>query len=280
MNRNPEASLDGILKSYRSDGPFIVPRAADIAAWCKECGIDPRTPHPWLFDYESLAHFRQEGVVALFSAIDIKASHAVLSLGEGNGGPSRLLAKLVGCHVTGVDVNPAQLSLARECSELAGVARLIDLVEQDAHDLDLGSRRFDRFYDSETMCHWRYKDVIMERVRRHLKPGAILGFNEWLLGDRGDLNDVDFPIPYEPNIWFQSTLQETSELLKKLGFEVLSANDVTDEVDNRLRRRLAALKGFEKVLDECGLRGIPYFEAMNRTHYKFLRYGRLIARMP
>lgn len=274
-----------IIRSYRPDGPFRVFPPKFLRKLYRQWGLDPTTPHPWVFDAEAMCHFRQEGVSRLFELLKPGRGCRVLSLGEGNGAPSRLLAKLYGCRVTGVDVSPLQTANARECAALHGVERLVDYVRQDLHDLDLGRRRFDRLYDNESAVHWRDKEAILARALKHLKPGSLAGFNEWLLGDRGDLDDAwsrfpDFRRMWDRGIWFQVTLRGFCGILRRAGFKVLQAEELTDEVDDVSRRRLAVLEKLRGSLDEGSRLGIPYFKAMLKTHGRYLRYGRIIARAP
>ena len=280
-----DSCIERIIRAYRPDGPFRVFPPRYLRKLYRDSGLDPRTPHPWVFDAEAMSHFRQEGVARLFQELRLGRACRVLSLGEGNGAPSRLLAKLYGCRVTGVDVSPLQTANARACASLHGVERRVDYVQQDVHELDLGRRRFDRLYDNESAIHWRDKGAVLARARRFLKPRSLAGFNEWLLGDEGGLDDAwrlspEFRRMYDRGIWFQLTLKGFCAVLRQAGYEVLRAEDLTDEVDETPRRRLAVLERLRGSLDDGSRLGIPYFRAMLKTHRRYLRYGRIIARTP
>lgn len=260
-------------------------RAKDLKAWYAESGFDPRSTRSWVFDSESLAHFHQEGVKALFDPLRISPEHEVLSLGEGNGAPSRLLAKLVGCKVTGVDVTPSQVATARECAPMHGVEHLVEYIRQDVCRLDLGKRRFDRLYINESMGHWYDKASALKRAVKHLKPGALIGINEWTRGDKGDLCDAWDAIPefrpmYQKDVWFQSSLGEVCDMLLGAGCKILRAEELTDEVHERMAAHLKALQAIENRLGKRGRLGIPYIKAMLATHPDYLRYGRIIAAAP
>src|SRR5688500_5454180 len=83
-----------VVKSYRPDGPFMVLRSAELQAIYKRYRLNPKSTMPSVFAVESLAHFFQDGVRALFDRLNLTKDSLVLSVGEGNGAPSRLLAKL------------------------------------------------------------------------------------------------------------------------------------------------------------------------------------------
>jgi ubiquinone/menaquinone biosynthesis C-methylase UbiE len=276
--------VERVIQSYRSDGPFMVLGAKELAGIYERWRLDPRRPEAAIFAVESLAHVLQDGVKALFDALKLTRASLVLSVGEGNGAPSRLLAKLVGCRIVGVDVSPLQIANAREVSHLHGVAHLVEYVQQNASTLDLGDRRFDAAYFNETMCHWEDKLSALRRTLAHLRPGARLAFNDWLRGRKGTLNDAYHAVPgfrplYQRDVWRQISLGETCRLLEAAGFTVLSAEELTDFTDRGLRRRLQVLERGCRS-DEPTRRGIQYYRVMAATHYDYLCYGRFIAQAP
>ncbi|MBI2187375.1 MAG: methyltransferase domain-containing protein [Acidobacteria bacterium] len=274
--------IDRVIQSYRPDGPFMVLRAKELQAIYTQYRLDPRMPVPAVFAVESLAHFLQDGITALFRALNLTSDSLVLSVGEGNGAPSRLLAKLVGCRIVGVDVSPLQIANAREVARVHGVGHLVEYVQQNASALDLGAQRFDAAYFNETMCHWEDKLTALRRTRAHLKPKALLGINDWLRGRRGTLNDAYEAVPafrglYQPDVWRQISLGETCRLLEEAGFQVLRAEERTDLVDRGLKRRLGELQRLPQN-DEPVRRGVRYYEGMLAAHYDYVCYGRVIAR--
>jgi ubiquinone/menaquinone biosynthesis C-methylase UbiE len=262
----------------------MVLRAEDLQAIYKAYRLDPRTTAPAIFAVESLAHVLQDGIKALFDSLNPTKESMVLSVGEGNGAPSRLLAKLVGCRIVGVDVSPLQIANAREVAHLHGVERLVEYVQQNASTLDLGDRRFDVAYLNETLCHWEDKLSALRRILRHLKPKALLGINDWLKGRKGTLNDAYYAVPgfrdlYQPNIWRQISLGELCRLLEEAGFCVLRAEELSDSIDRGLKRRLRELEKLPQD-NEPTQRGVRYYRGMIATHYDYLRYGRVIAQAP
>jgi SAM-dependent methyltransferase len=285
MNSAAAPSLtERVIESYRPDGPFMVLRANELRSIYRKYGLDPRKPIPAVFAVESLAHVLQDGIQALFDSLQVTQDSVALSVGEGNGAPSRLLAKLVGCRVVGVDISPLQIENAREVAELHGVADRVEYIRQDATRLDLGGRRFDACYFNETMCHWEDKLSALRRTRAHLRPGARLGINDWLRGRKGSLNEACDAVPgfrdlYQPDIWRQLTLDEICALLEEAGFRVVEAVDITDATDRGLRRRLRELQMLPQDTEPVR-RGVQYYRVMLDTHYEYLGYGRILAQVP
>lgn len=262
----------------------MVLRARELEAIYKAYRLNPRTTEPAIFAVESLAHVLQNGIEDLFTALKLSAGSHVLSVGEGNGAPSRLLAKLVGCRIVGVDVSPLQIANAREVAQLHGVEDLVEYVQQDATVLDLGDQRFDAAYLNETFCHWEDKLSALRRILAHLKPKALLGINDWVRGRKGTLNDAYHSLPdfrelYQPDIWRQLSLGQICALVEEAGFILVRAEDLTDATDRGLRRRLLELRRLPQD-NEPTRRGVRYYQGMIATHYGYLCYGRVIAQAP
>jgi cyclopropane fatty-acyl-phospholipid synthase-like methyltransferase len=281
--------VDRVIKSYLPDGPFMVMGPEQLEPIYRQFGIDPHSTDPTIFDMESLSHFLQAGVTTLFEQLRVEKQHHVLSVGEGNGAPSRLLAKMIGCRITCVDVSPIQLETARRCAAMHGVSHLLEFKEQNANRLDLGDSRFDRFYANESACHWENKEEAFRRIITHIKPGGLVGVNDWIRGSEGQLTDAetavaDFNGLYQHDVWRQISLEEMCRLLENSGCTIVSAEDVTEEVDGRLRKKLEKLETMTRLGARCGWhheptqRAVPYYRAMIATHFRFGRYGRVIAR--
>lgn len=285
-----QALVDRVINSYVPDGPFMVMGPEHLEPIFRQFGLDPHSTDPAIFDMESLSHFLQPGVTALFEQLRIERHHHVLSVGEGNGAPSRLLAKMTGCRITCVDVSPIQLETARRCALLHGVSELLEFIEQNANKLDLGDSQFDRFYANESACHWENKEEAFRRIVSHIKPGGLVGLNDWIRGSEGQLTDAETEVEafnglYQHDVWRQISLEEMCQLIEKAGCTVISAEDLTEEVDERLKKKLEKLESITRLGKRCGWhhepteRAVPYYRAMIATHFRFGRYGRVIARV-
>ena len=277
-----------IIESYQVVGGFIVHDCEMLGKIFKAYGIDPKTStHRKIFDLESLGHFFQTGVTKLFKKLSIAKNDYVLSLGEGSGATSRLLAKLIGCKVTGIDINPNQIITAKECAVLHGVQDRVEYYEQDVEELSLNKKDFTKAICNEASAHWPDKESAFKRINGHLKKGAKIGFNEWLKGDKGTLYNAYKLIPefaplYKKGIWFQEDLDTYKELLERAGFKVLEAEDCTDSIDIKIRAKLmASPEQWNTYVSIMGNKAIEigrnYYDGMLKTHYDFLRYGVIIA---
>ena len=223
----------------------------------------------------------------MFKKVGILKDDHVLSCGEGSGAPSRLLVKMTGCKVVGIDINPSQLIKARDCAVLHGIQDKVRYYEQNVEDFSLDKKDFTKAYFNETCGHWQDKAKAFSRIEAHLNSGAMIGFNVWLRGDKGTLNEAyasvaEFRSLYKPGIWFQDDLSTYQRLLEQAGFKISEIYDCTDTVDVRMRARLKARlqwDRYEAIMGrEAKESAIRYYDGMIKTHGDFLKYGVIIAK--
>jgi len=284
MDKEIEKNL---IDSFQVDGGFIVHDCEMLRKIFKAYGVDPtKSTDRRIFDIEGIVHFFQTGVVDLFNKLNIGIDDYVLSCGDGSGAPSRLLVKLTGCRVVGVDINSDQVIKAKECAVLHGVQDKTEYYVQNVEELSLDKKIFTKAFCNETSCHWQDKEKSFARISTHLKKGAKIGFNEWLKGDKGSLNDAYYLIPeftplYKKGVWFQEDMSTYKKLLGKAGFHILEMTECTDEIDVRIRARLKInkrdLDAYVSAMGEKALEiGWNYYKGMLLTHYDYLRYGVII----
>jgi ubiquinone/menaquinone biosynthesis C-methylase UbiE len=232
-----------------------------------------------------MSHHLQSEVIKLIKMMNITQDDLVLDAGCGNGAPTRLIAKICGCKMVGVDINPLQIKKAEECSRLEGVDKSITLLVRDIHRLDFQDEFFNKIFHNETMCHWKDKRAALNGLFRALKKNGTMGFHDWLRGNKGDLNEAagGFPGIYESGVWFQNSLEETLEMLADAGFSVEYSADTTDIVDRGLRAKLREVQMSKAYYRDTGLqeyhrKSIRYCEIMIETHYDYLKYGRFLCK--
>ena len=276
-----------LIASYQVDGGFIVHTREMAQRLYSSLGLDPKgSLDRRIYDFEGVTHFFHHGVVSLLNKLDITEEDHVLSPGEGTGAPSRLMVKMTGCKVTGVDINPGQVAKARELAFLHGLQDRVEYIKQDVEEMSLPRKDFTRAFCNETCIHWQNKDRAFKRINMHLAPGAKIGFNAWLKGDKGSLNEAYDAIPdfrplYKKGIWFQEDLNTYQRMLEDAGFKILEMKDCTNKTDIKMRARLKASlqwEIYEKVFGhEAKESALRYYRGMLKTHGDFLKYGVIVA---
>ncbi len=94
-------------------------------------------------------------------------------------GTGRVLLPLArkGYRVTGVDISPAMLDVARRRVEAAGLGERVTLVEQDMRRLDLPERFNLVLIAANSFAHLPTQEdqlAALDRIRRHLRPEGLL----------------------------------------------------------------------------------------------------------
>lgn len=180
----------------------------------------------------------------LLEAYARRAGAPLLELGCGTG---RLLIPLAeaGYRVTGVDLSPEMLRLARAKAEAAGVADRVTLIEGDFTDAPLAGPYRLAFVVMNTFLHLDTQEQQLRALRhwgKHLTPGGLLVI-EVFHPDAGQLAGLDGRLEWDKT-W---TDPETGATVMKwiartvdLAEQTLHVTLIYDEIaaDGRLRRTL------------------------------------------
>jgi SAM-dependent methyltransferase len=168
----------------------------------------------------------------------------ILELGCGTG---RVLLPLAsaGYQVTGVDLSPAMLAIARRKIAAAGLTNHVTLVEQDMRYLELDRRFNMAFVAVNSFMHLPTSDdqlLALCSIRQHLNPGGLLLLDLFY----PDLNRL---LDAEGRLFLEKTMidPDTGHRLMKfhsrhvdLGRQVMELTFIVDEVDGegQVRRTL------------------------------------------
>ncbi len=123
---------------------------------------------------------------------EIKSGERVLDVGCGVGGPARLLAREHGARVTGVDLSPDYIAIARALSQKSGVA--VDFQTADALALPFAAGSFDVVWTQHATMNIAGKQQLYLELRRVLAPQGRLVFHDLLAGEAA--GDLHLPVPW------------------------------------------------------------------------------------
>jgi len=159
--------------------------------------------------------------------IGIDAKMQVLDVGCGLGGPSRRLASIYGCHVTGLDLTEAYCRVAEALSTRLGLGHLVSYRTGNALDMPFEDTRFDVLWTQHTAMNIGEKAQLYSEMYRVLKPGGHLAIYDIIAAPGGE---VYFPVPWarDPSISFLATGEELRDYLGTAGFNIISWRDTTD----------------------------------------------------
>jgi cyclopropane fatty-acyl-phospholipid synthase-like methyltransferase len=144
-----------------------------------------------LFPSEPLSQAMNFYVYRLALLTNLRPGMRVLDVGCGIGGPTREVAKLVGCEVIGVTINQEQVDRATDLTMRMNLGGLVAFVCADYHDLPFPDGYFDAAVSCEAFCHARDLKVVMGEVARVVKKGARLGFTDFVMTEKFDEADAE-----------------------------------------------------------------------------------------
>ncbi len=165
----------------------------------------------------------------MLDALELTGGATVLDVGSGVGGPARLAAARHGCRVTGIDLSPDFVDLARKLTERVGLGDLVtfDVGSATAMPYDDGS--FNRAMLNHVGMNIAAKDRVFAEVRRVLEPDGVFAVYEQMRVGDGDLA---FPMPWaeDETSSFVETRERYAELLRAAGFRIEADEDRTAAV--------------------------------------------------
>src|SRR6266568_3505896 len=95
----------------------------------------------------------------------------------------RNLAETRGCHVTGVDLAPSFVAVAKLLAERTGMAGLVSYQVGDLLALPFADARFDVVFTQHVVMNIPDRDQVYREIARVLKPGGRFGFYDVLAAD-------------------------------------------------------------------------------------------------
>jgi ubiquinone/menaquinone biosynthesis C-methylase UbiE len=191
-------------------------------------GLDDR-PVTWE-DLAPLDQFHVRGLAAtreLAAELNMKAGAKVLDVGCGIGGASRFLAATYGVQVTGIDLTPSFIDVARILSERAGLSDRVVYRVADATKLPFADSSFDYAWTQHVAMNIRDRDGLYSEVFRVLKPGGSFAIHD--IVQTSD-EPLIFPVPWArgPEASFLLSPDGMRDALTQAGFEVVSWHDTTE----------------------------------------------------
>jgi tocopherol O-methyltransferase len=231
--------------------------AKSIEAVCQyyqECHVDYRLV--WRLKQNLSIHFGyfdekcQEHAAALenmnramLARTSISASDHVLDAGCGVGGSSFWIGDQTGAKVTGVNIQPLQLEIARaECTR-RGLADRVSFKERDYCTTGFDPESFDVVWALESVCHCEDKRRFLREAHRLLRPGGRLVTGDFVQF-RKDLSPAQ---TREMRIWLDgwaiphlAGLEQFREWIALAGFAEVVADNITPSVLRSSRRLFKA----------------------------------------
>jgi SAM-dependent methyltransferase len=194
------------------------------------------------------------------SWLEVNAASRILDIGSGSGGPALLLARTVGCQVTGVDINPSSTSAANAWAHSQGLDALVHFLQGDASQrLPFVDHEFTTIIGIDSMNHVPGRLQVLKEWSRVLRPRGRLLFTDPTIVT-GILSNEEIATRSAIGYMLFTPLGEDERLIQEAGLTLLHTQDATDnsvvvsqrwyEARARRREELIQLEGeavFEKT---------------------------------
>jgi len=156
----------------------------------------------------------------------IRKGEKVLDVGCGPGGASRVLAHEVGAVVTGIDLAPGLIELARRLSDLSGIQ--VDFKVANALELPFVDTSFDAIWTQHAAANIGDKPRFYAEMRRVLRPGGRVAMHDLTLGPNPGRLYVPVPEADNEDEIFLVETEELKRLLAASGFREVLWRDRTE----------------------------------------------------
>ena len=135
--------------------------------------IDRLTPQQ-LYPFDQIHYRGTDAVRDAARALDISASHRLLDIGAGIGGPARFLAHTTGCRVMALELQDDLHALGEELTSRCGLADRVTHVHGDALTYALEDDAFDAAVSWLAIHHIPERPRLLRRIFASLRPGGRL----------------------------------------------------------------------------------------------------------
>jgi len=202
--------------------------------------------YPYFVNEDDTFHGAQKNLTDYcISCLPEMKGKKVLEIGCGNGVQAIYISKKFGPSlVKGIDLNAANISIARTESERAG-AKGVEFEEGDAQKLEnIPDQSFDMVINIESAFHYPDKPAFLREVARVLKPGG-----HFLIADiisdpkKGHATKRKWKQGMHLNHWPRKSYETEIE---KAGLQIEKFNDITHSVITGFQQYRKWLRSMKK----------------------------------
>ncbi len=178
----------------------------------------------------------------LISQMNLTGEEHVLDVGSGIGGVARVIASQSGCRVSGIDLTPEYVTVAKDLTALTRLEDKVDFQVASALDMPFNDGTFDAAVTIHVAMNIEDRAGLYNEIARVLKKGGTL-----CIYDVMKKNDepLDFPVPWAQTQASSYLLspEEVTTHLQNAGFDVIAVDDRTAFAYAFFEKTMAAATG-------------------------------------
>lgn len=196
------------------------------------------------------------------SSLNLDASHHVLEVASGSGGPALHIAQTTGCRVTGIDSDTGAVTTATTMAAKLGVADRIQFRVADANArLPFDDDSFDAIVCIDAMNHFRDRLAVLRDWHRVLRPRRRALFTDPVV-ITGPVTSDELALRSSIGFFVFVPPGTNAQLIEQAGFRLVREEDVTNNASLIARRWHQARHAHSKEL--LAIEGAERFEGLQR----------------
>ncbi len=174
--------------------------------------------------------------------LEMKAGERVLDAGCGRGTTSCFLAEKYGAEITGIDIVPFELEIAKKKAAKLINSGKIRFMRQDYSHTDFANSMFDKIFTLETLVHSENAAKTLREFHRLLKPEGKLALFEYSVSPPDEFLHEErklFKLICKGSAMNSLPVMEHDHLARLVtisGFRVISDTDITGNMLPSLER--------------------------------------------
>jgi ubiquinone/menaquinone biosynthesis C-methylase UbiE len=211
-----------------------------------------------------------------FAWLDLDADQHVLDVACGSGGPALLLARTVGCRVTGIDQNATGITTATQAAEAAGMSTRVHFRVANAEaPLPFNPHTLDAIVCFSAIGHFSDRLQVLRDWHRLLKPQGTLLYTDPLVVT-GPISNEEVARRSAVGFVQFVPLGENEKLLAQSGFRLVRHADLTDKVTRLAERQMEARQRHrDQLIQSEGQERFDTTLAFHTAVYQLTRERRL-----
>ncbi|WP_416896899.1 MAG: class I SAM-dependent methyltransferase [Minwuia sp.] len=211
-----------------------------ILAGLEQLGLDAGRIDP--VELAPVDEFHTAGRTMTVKALDmtpLEAGMHVLDVGCGIGGTSRYLAHERDCQVTGIDLTPEYIEVARDLTSRTGLADRCHFELASALEMPFEDGIFDAAVTFHVAMNIEDRQGLYGEIARVLRPGAPLCIFDVM---KGPALGMHYPVPWAETAEtsFLRSPDDMRVLLDHAGFTLLAEESQKDFASEFFRKAFAA----------------------------------------
>ena len=180
-------------------------------------------------DFGQTSWVTNEEADAIPGLLNISGGSQVLEIGFGSGQYALHVARVSGCHITGLEINANGVAAADDLARQSGLGTRAAFQKHDVSErLPFDRDSFDAAFSNDVFCHVPDRLSLLQELYRILRPGGRLLFSDALIIG-GLVTNEELAVRSSIGLYIFAAPGVNEKLLEEAGFHVEISRDTTSQ---------------------------------------------------